>query len=389
MVIGTERSGAPETASPGTGPGASDASTSFAVALARRASHGLIRRFKRARKDGVRRVKFAQEIVRRLRRRRKDLYFRARESRHGQMFLRAAALARAPRDLRRRRLMAAQYIERMTSEGIDPSTGYQRLSLQSASGFDHVLASCRRLFTIKKAEFEARVAGFESWGPAKQAKYLGRKQSFLRYLLTDEDLRKSPELVEFALSDRMLGAATRYLGMVPYLSRVDLVHSLPRPGDNIDSQLFHLDPEGLRQVKFFIYVYDVGDGEGPFSFIPADASARVLRETFERRKAQGAPISRRYSDEEVAAAGGADALVTVKGPAGTGVAVDTSQCLHLGSRVQPGTFRLILYLQYCTTREQTNVFDVARFTHNPVHHLAVSHSVEPGRTHVDSYQMAE
>ena len=83
--------------------------------------------------------------------------------------------------------------------------------------------------------------------------------------------------------------------------------------------------------------------------------------------------------------GGTNDIVTVTGPAGTGVAVDTSRCLHLGSRVQPGTFRLCLYMQYCTTREITNVYDVDRFRHDPVKFLAVKDSVVPGRARAADY----
>jgi len=88
-----------------------------------------------------------------------------------------------------------------------------------------------------------------------------------------------------------------------------------------------------------------------------------------------------------AAVNAAQDIVTVKGPTGSGVAVDTSRCLHLGSRVSPGAFRLVLYLQYCTTREITNVFDVDRFRHDRVKHLAVAHSVEQGRALADKYEM--
>src|SRR5690606_6153910 len=124
------------------------------------------------------------------------------------------------------------------------------------------------------------------------------------------------------------------------------------------------------------------------TFIPADASARIIRDIRKLRRQRGQPReaeARRYLDEEIAAVGGRDAIVTVEGPAGTGVAVDTSRCLHLGSRVDPGTFRLCLYLQYCTTREVTNVFDVARFRHDPIRHLAVRHSIEPGRERAGDY----
>ena len=66
---------------------------------------------------------------------------------------------------------------------------------------------------------------------------------------------------------------------------------------------------------------------------------------------------------------------------------DVLACLHLGSRIRPGAFRLVLYLQHCTTREITNVFDVDRFRGDPVKHMAVAHSVEPGRAHADKYEM--
>ena len=140
---------------------------------------------------------------------------------------------------------------------------------------------------------------------------------------------------------------------------------MPRDsGDNIESQLFHLDHEGVTQVKAFIHVFDVNDREGPFTFIPADATTRIVNDIRRLRKHRGSHHqveSRRYSDEEIAAVGGTRDIVTVKGPTGTGVAVDTSRCLHLGSRVDEGTFRLCLYIQSCTTHELTNVFEAALF----------------------------
>jgi len=184
--------------------------------------------------------------------------------------------------------------------------------------------------------------------------------------------------------------ATRYLGGVPYLCRVDLVYSLPRPtADNMASQLFHVDPEGLTQVKFFIHMYDVGDSEGPFTFIPADETERIIAEVRALRRRQGKPHSGRYLDEEIDAVGGASSIVRIEGPTGDGIAIDTSRCLHMGSRVRPGAFRLCLYLQYCTTAEQTNVFDVERYKSDPVRYLAVKHSVAPNANRVPaSAQMA-
>jgi hypothetical protein len=143
----------------------------------------------------------------------------------------------------------------------------------------------------------------------------------------------------------------------------------------VSSQLFHVDPEGLTQVKFFINVFDVGEGEGPFTFIPADETARIIYEVNLLRQQHGKQHAGRYLDDEISAVGADGSIVRVTGPRGSGVAVDTSRCLHLGSRVSPGSFRLCLYIQYCTTRERGNAFDVERYLNDPVRHLAVQHSV--------------
>jgi hypothetical protein len=355
--------------------------------LIRRVSGAMTRASRRARKQAARRFKGVAEVSRQARRTQKNWYFWARQNSGGQTLLETAAWLRAPIDRLRRRRVAEAYVASRAAKALDPAGGFAVIPFDQDPGFAPVLATCRRLFDAKRVE--SRPEGFDAWPAERQAKFLSRKQSFFRYLLTDDDLRQNPDLVEFALGDLTLGAATEYLGMVPYLSHVDLVYSLPRPGtDNIDSQLFHLDPEGLTQVKFFIPIFDVGEAQGPFSFLPADTSARVLRDVVKWRKRHGVAPSRRYADEEVAAVGGHGDLVTVQGPAGTAIAIDTSRCLHLGSRVQPGTFRLMLYLQYCTTREQTNAFDVERFASNEMRRLAVCHSVEPGRSRFDAYHVA-
>jgi hypothetical protein len=359
--------------------------------LAGRALGLILRRVKTARKQGQRGLKVAQRVLRRVRQTEKSMYFRLRDSDAGRVLLKAAGFARSPRDLRHRRQMAATYIERLGGPdvAIDPRKGYCLLSPDSLGDFGPVLATCRQIFERRHAEIEAALAGFDTWAPKQQQRFLSGKQSFLHYLLADEDLRRHPELVEFALSDVMLGAATRYLGIVPHLTRVDLMYSLPRAGaDKIESQLFHLDHEGVTQVKHFIHVFDVGEREGPFTFIPADATARIIRDIrrLRRRQVSGPDVEvRRYSDEEIAAVDGLADIVTVTGPVGTGVAVDTSRCLHLGSRVDPGSFRLCLYLQYCTSHEITNVYDVDRFRNDPVRYMAVKDSIAAGRSRAADY----
>jgi hypothetical protein len=321
---------------------------------------------------------------------RKNIYYRARESPRGRRVLQAAEDIRLRRDRQTRREVAQPYLERTAPPVMEPARGFGRTSVDKFDNFESVVGAAREIFTEKKKAIDEEIASLAKLTDIAQQKLLKRKDWFLRNLLTDDDLRRNPMLVDFALSDAVLGMATRYLGAVPYLCRVDLVYSLPRPSaDNIASQLFHVDPEGLTQVKFFIHVYDVGEPEGPFTFIPADDTARIIAAVRDLRRREGKPHSGRYLDEEIEAVGGGASIVRLQGPTGDGIAIDTSRCLHMGSRVRPGAFRLCLYLQYCTTAEQTNVFDVDRFKSDPVRHLAVKHSVAPNANRVPaSAQMA-
>ena len=321
---------------------------------------------------------------------RKKLYYRVRETAKGHALLQAAEFMRSPLDHRLRRSVAQEYVARAAAPIMDPAKGYGLTSVDKFENFDAVVAASRALFERKKAAIDEEMGGFSSWDERKQQKYLKRKDKFLRNLLNDTDLRRNPVLVDFALSDSLLGMATQYLGAIPYLCRVDIVYSTPRAsGDNIASQLFHVDPEGLTQVKFFIHLYDVGEPEGPFTFIPADETTRILAAIRALRRQQGKPHVGRYFDEEIDAVGGTDSIVRLKGPTGGGIAIDTSRCLHMGSRVQPGAFRLCLYLQYCTTAEQTNVFDVGRYKKDRVRSLAIKHSVAANANRINgSTQMA-
>jgi len=326
------------------------------VALARPLVRGVV--------QGVHR---ARQIVRMGRRGvyhwQKEFFLRHRLAPWGEATFNVLANARAPRDAYRRRLMARRFTARHASVRLSGETGHVLLDRHQLEGVDEVLRTCQQLFAAKVPS------------PGSMARDADGKRGFLRNLLTNDDLQTHTELVRFALSDQLLAAATEYLGTIPHLNRVDLLYSVPRTGDTLEaSQLFHLDPEGLRQVKLFLNVHDVGDPEGPFTFIPADASRHLIQEIRARRHREGVPVVGRYTDEEIGQLGGTPSIVEVRGSAGTGVLVDTCRCLHCGSRVQAGAYRLCLYIQYCTSREQGNVFDIQQFSDDPVRYLAVVRS---------------
>ena len=288
--------------------------------------------------------------------------------------LKAAAIAGAPLDYRARRVAAIRYNRRFPSNSMTRDAAFAFLPNGSLPGTAEIVEHCRRLFAIKKAELEASAPTGK-----KAEREQKTKRGFLKDLLDNSDLRGNPVLVDFALSDSLLSIATNYLGIVPSLNRVDLVYSVPRatPEEHISSQLFHQDPEGLQQVKVFLNVFDVEDPEGPFMFIPAGESERIVRQIRDERRVAGAPNDTRYRDDEIAAHGGSGATRRLVGPAGTAAVLDTSRCLHAGSRVQPGHFRLCLFIQYCTSREKAHEFEARRFRNDPVRWLAVKRYASP------------
>ncbi len=119
------------------------------------------------------------------------------------------------------------------------------------------------------------------------------------------------------------------------LSRADLWWSPPNES-KAESQLYHYDGEDKSQLKIILNVGDVDENTGPFTFLTAVASEQVGKT---RRH------SARLDDDAVENTVGRDAVTPLIGPAGTVGAVDTSRCLHFGSRGNSRE-RLILMLQF-------------------------------------------
>ena len=273
---------------------------------------------------------------------RRHVYHRARYTSAGRAMLAVSDVATSPRDAFQRRNMVAAYNRRHPNRQMDRQEGYAILQPGALAGTNEIVPIALRLFEEKKRKLEASI------GP--DTALHAKKWAFLRSVLTNQDLAQNPELVDFALSDGLLSLVTNYLGTIPHLNRVDLLYSVSHGGEEaISSQIYHLDPEGRRQAKLFLNLRDIGPDEGPFTFIPASASTRIIKAIKDRRSAdpdEGEMLMGRYLDDELSRVGGLDQSISVMGSTGSAVLVDTSRCLHCGSRVKPGSYRLCLYIQY-------------------------------------------
>ena len=161
-------------------------------------------------------------------------------------------------------------------------------------------------------------------------------RAFIRDILEPADLAEHPAFLDFATSPDVLATVARYMRLVPLLS------STVPPGirlteSSIDgqvdstyrtSQLYHLDLHDTRLVYVILLLRDVTPESGPFTFLPDSASTRVVRELGHLKR--GSPY--RLSDEEVHRVARPEEAVSFEYPRGSILYMDSSRCLHYGSR---------------------------------------------------------
>jgi hypothetical protein len=270
--------------------------------------------------------------------------------------LSAAKRLASPDQLRIRREMAEQVARESRAVGeIPEADGYLALEAGALPGVEEVVARCAGIYAERRGDAEIEDHLFN---PRKR---------FLLSLLSGADFCAYPDLLRFMVSRPILDAATGYLGTVPLLAGAALWWTPPNE-TALRSQLFHFDGEDERQLKLLVNVFETRAEHGPFTLIPASCSAPLC---------SAASMRRRIEDDEVDARCGLANAVRFEGPAGSGGFVDTSRCLHYGSR-HASADRLVLMIQFlrfdCPT-ESTFDFEVPPelpgFAADPVQKLAL------------------
>jgi len=163
-----------------------------------------------------------------------------------------------------------------------------------------------------------------------------RGERFRETILIPTDLQHYPELREFVCSNTLIQIASDYFGTVPVLRTVQGWWSINNEYLE-SSQLFHVDSNDRRTLKFLINIEDVTELDGPFTFIPANISEQILTNI--------ANPNQRITDEEIFTHGRAEDVIHAVGPAGTCFIVDGARCLHFGARTRGGS-RLLLLVEF-------------------------------------------
>jgi hypothetical protein len=150
------------------------------------------------------------------------------------------------------------------------------------------------------------------------------------------DLSLFPEFYPLATAQPFVDMAAGYLGEFPILGNIGL--QIVFPNDKVEGfQRFHIDRISNRQLKIFIAVEDVDEGNGATMVLPADQTLEVREKIGYRRG--------RIEDDVVHAATPLEQLLRAKGPAGTTFLFDPCRVIHAGARART-RHRILLMLQY-------------------------------------------
>jgi hypothetical protein len=177
---------------------------------------------------------------------------------------------------------------------------------------------------------------------------VGAYRSYFQDVWTPEDCGRYPAFLDFATSSELLATVSRYLRCIPALSTtlpsgIRFVESNAafddRPDEPHDSQLYHIDYYSLPNVYVLVLLADTTHDHGPWTFIPRGRSQEARLELGYWGEHRGY----RLSDEDVYSVVARDEAIEFTGPRGSVLFIESSGCLHFGSRnsVRP-RFQLML-----------------------------------------------
>jgi hypothetical protein len=174
---------------------------------------------------------------------------------------------------------------------------------------------------------------------AEAERLYGRKILVGHYL---DAVLDCPAIADLARNRWLHAIAAEYLRAAPKVIATRLWWSFPGTSasradlDLASQDGFHFDLDDWRQLKFFFYLTDVDDQNGPHVYARGSHARRPLSHQF--------TLFVGKTDAEITSTYGADSLVAVTGPAGSGFVEDPFG-YHTGSVVRRDR-RLVLEISF-------------------------------------------
>lgn len=206
-----------------------------------------------------------------------------------------------------------------------------------------------------------------------------RKKDFLVHLASyRHGMASTDPLLRIALDQQLLEVVSGYLGLWPCLHSVGAWLNYPTDALPELSQLWHRDPEDLKLLKAFIYLTDVEEDCGPFTYIPGTQPFGPGNEALGTLKRK-----QRLSDEIMAAALPREAWRVCTGKAQTLILADTVG-YHRGGKPAPGRHRILITFTYTSatpmTERKLRVNALPAWATSALQRFAVKPLVDPSVT---------
>lgn len=203
----------------------------------------------------------------------------------------------------------------------------------------------------------------------------GSVKPFYFNLIDRKDVIENPQMLTFALSLPLLSIVAQYSKVMPELSHMAIFYSgLTTGGSEVKvrgTQVPHWDNHDRGHIKFFNFLDNVGENDGPLTVLPAEKSWWLRKKTGRRFGTwpvrNDAEFYRYFSGKD---------LIPIIGTAGTAAFVDTTRCLHFGSRTL-GTGRRRTFVVHYTrfadySKSRTETYQDLNLATSPECRAAVS-----------------
>ncbi len=156
---------------------------------------------------------------------------------------------------------------------------------------------------------------------ANDEKAIGNKTFNLEMLGSEQTFNVQSIYARFALNESLLRIAEAYFGMYVKLRYYNIWHTFASNGSFRESQLWHFDREDNYILKVFLYLDDVDEGAGPFTYAPGTHKKGKFRNIKPEFFMEGGV--RRTTDDQMKAVYPEDKWVRATGKKGTIIFADT------------------------------------------------------------------
>ena len=184
------------------------------------------------------------------------------------------------------------------------------------------------------------------------------------FSLLPDDIKE--EIVKFALSEKNLVTATKYLKVLPIIKKITVSLNVPKEKKEIGAQLWHKDDFGYKSLDIFLAVSDININNGPLYYVKTKNKLGVffkIKEVIknalpgERNKISLDVFSNHFMENEIGA---------LIGKSGTGILIDSFTKYHRGGFCKSEN-RIMLRISYQTpdSSRGNESYDSEKFFYYP------------------------